>query len=257
VSVNLNNTGTQRAQRTTTPNYNSAYTLLLWVQVDDYNNARIVFKTRVDDSNYDQVYVGGNRKFHCNGVSGGTDQHQGDSDYMTSIGTWAAYALVRTSATELRQYAGPNPDALVETIHGGATIAGRAAAVELNLGSSGVDADDLGLSGRVAGARMYASALTQAQIATELKSAQPVLAGSWGSWRLGSVTEITDDSGNARPLTLNGTPTTSGLQPPSPWGMSATASGSMISGTTQSDLVAGAAKILTTTLVGGETFIPD
>lgn len=72
-------------------------------------------------------------------------------------------------------------------------------------------------NGRIAHVRVWAAALSQAEVVAEWASATPVkTSGLWAAWPLDGAADLADDSGNSRTLTAGSTSVTTEDGPPVP-----------------------------------------
>lgn len=186
-------------------NYNSAYTWMGWVYVVSKSGAGYenIYIRHGGGSQGEQLYLssGGTWAIYCANVS-----HSDVNGSTPSTGTWYHVAVVRDSATSLKLYVNGSATADITNTQ---SVTGRTDTTpkyELGVNSYGEWCNM-----RLAFARLWTSALTNAEINTEMAATVAAKASEWGDWPL--QTDDDDDSGSARNLTPIGTITYSEAGP--------------------------------------------
>lgn len=131
-----------------------------------------------------------------------------------TVGTWYYVAAVQSSTAGSRGlYSVAAPATTLNSIVLGANAVQNATN---NMYIGGYTADTTyRIDGSIACVRFWSTALTKAQLETELpKKVAQLTSGLWAEYRFTSGPQTTDDSGNARTLTATGTPTTDASGPP-------------------------------------------
>ena len=165
---------------------------------------------------------------------------------------WMKVALRRSGGTLSVWYADVG-SALVQQVSAAAGTTGRNDAALIGLGN-----DSGGGAIRVEAWRVYAGrALTNAEMDAELAFwPNQDTTGQWAGWRLQTAGTYTDVTGNSRPVTATGTPTTEADQSlTEPSNISAAVSGTGASGMTEADVRAGGKTIVIDII--GSTWVPS
>lgn len=127
------------------------------------------------------------------------------------VGAWRKVAVTCSGTSGAVYVAAPGGATDVDT----GSVGGAAAPTGLTLaGRSAGDASEP-FNGRLAYWRVYAAALSQAEVEAEWASTTPVRTSNlWADWPLSVHTDLTDHSGNGRNLTAGATATTTEDGPP-------------------------------------------
>lgn len=184
-------------------NYNSAYTICLWVYLVSDRNAwgDIASVSDGTTSNYDSVGVTGAGTTLTWGVAFAGDQ----TGPELPVGQWCHIALVRSSATSLVAY----KDGVIGGVPHAANVAARAASSRMEVG--GTDGGTEWMDMRVAAVKIYSAALTAAEILKERETYAPVRTSNLVLYTpLVSASDVTDQSGNGYDWTVGGTLGTEG-----------------------------------------------
>lgn len=195
--------------------YNSAYTIALWVRPETVSGAdNIIVLSHLTSTAYDSLSMSGG----VLGIAGANGSFPaGTTGSTLSAGVYRHVALVRVASNDLRLYLDGTLDATHTT-----NIAGRTALQRMLLGvwqSAGLGASDP-YDGRYAYGKAWSVALSAAEIQQEMRSIRPrKLASLYGFWPLrpGATERVKDYSGNGRDWTANGTVTDED-PPPVSWG---------------------------------------
>jgi hypothetical protein len=133
------------------------------------------------------------------------------SPHALTVGAWSRVALTIDGATATL-YAAPSAGA-VEVTAGPSS--GTSAPNQITLGGISVGSAAEWWNGRLANVRVWAAALSQAELSAEWSSPTPVrTSGLWADWPLSTHTDLTDHSGNGRDLVAGATATTTEDGPP-------------------------------------------
>lgn len=183
--------------------YNTDYTLMAHVYMvsdtaDDAMIFQLTYLTGGLEFYRDWLYLDPTRNLilHRTGSSG----EAGDTGSQLAVGTYYHVAIVGTPS-ELKLY-------LNGVLNGIAVqaVGSRDASVGMYIGARWTDVPTRPLDGRVSGMRAWQSALTPAEIVTEMSSETAIKAGAWADWQTpAGATRVNDFSGNTRHWTANGT----------------------------------------------------
>lgn len=213
MSIRFNGNSSNFLQRTTSlPDYNSAYTILMWVKIiNDTNNFASFFNLAVTSNlNFDlgQFGADGTSTVIAARISGSGANGNGSNN---STGVWKHFAMVRRSASLLELYEDAVFKASVTT-----NITGRSALNTFDIGRTNLN----GFTGEpidceCAHLRVWTTDLSTAEILTEFSSASVVKTGSlYGVYPMSTGATAGDDtSGQSHPFTINGTITTGASDP--------------------------------------------
>jgi hypothetical protein len=235
--------------------YNGDYTFMfVWSSLAGAGGGVGVLNIGQDDlSDYDILEAEAAHKLWglSSTLGGPQEQTSKTTTAISTDGTTKYYTALRRTGTTVDVLIGLTPAGMTQEATGTLSDASRAAANEILFnGYQVVGAHNaVGYLGRV---RAYTTALTDAQIKTEMAFNQPVItSGLWGNWPLPDNTNLNDDSGNARHFTAGG-----GINngPSLPDEGMAAAIGGTLGGSTEAQVVAGG-RTITITLTG-DTFIP-
>lgn len=182
--------------------YNSAYTIMFFLQIVVDQNAITTFLVISDNSNNNadnfRTSATGTLLQMRTAISGTTSIISGSD---LTVGTWYHIAIVRESATSCKVYLNGVLD-----ITNTQDITGRAAAADLRfLGRAGTSDPS---NCKIAHIKAWSTNLSQADIVREMFSVMPVYPGSMYAWWpcFAGVTErLVDWSGNGRTFTAAGT----------------------------------------------------
>lgn len=208
--------------------YNSPYTFMAWVYVmgqTDWSTVLALGESGATE-NYDQCGFGQTTvRFSSEAARASTYDGTFDAT-VRSLGAWYHVAIVRSSVTAFTGYL--NAGSLATISRTTLNVTTRTAIARMNIGhriSSGSPIQ--AFNGRVYNAKAWSAALTPDEIALEMLTRPPTRqANLWAWWPLTVHTDLTDQSGNGRDWTAEGTLTTE-ADPPAviPVTVSVTASG--------------------------------
>jgi hypothetical protein len=178
------------------------------------------WRVRVDTNDFATYYrtsgSGGSGTIHTVasfntglGVSLFTTDGEVAGVYANAVDEWVAIAVVDPGTATTAVYVRPaGGSTLTASGHTGTGTPGH-----LSIGGRGASDPNETLNGAAAHVRVFADALTQAEIEAEWASPTAVLT-AWADWPLISADDLTDHSGNGRDLTPGTTPLTSETGPP-------------------------------------------
>ncbi|MGH8879609.1 MAG: LamG-like jellyroll fold domain-containing protein, partial [Stackebrandtia sp.] len=176
------------------------------------------WRIRVDLDNFETFYrteTSASGTIHtCATYEAGTDVNvfttagELNSLYGAPVDEWFAVAVV-DNGSGVTLYVRPE---------GGSTIVtsgsiGSATPAQICIGGRSNDDDNEYLDGNAAYVRVFADALTQAEVEAEWDSPTAVLT-AWADWPLATATDLTDHSGNGRDMTPVGAGPTTETGPP-------------------------------------------
>lgn len=185
--------------------YNSAYTFVAWVYVavDRATNYQSIFCRYGGGDMMDQLYLDASMRIATYVANSASTDVTGAT---LSTGTWYYLAMVRESTSSLKVYIDGSATA---TLTNTRSVTGR---------TDGTPLLDLSTNnytewynGRMAFARVFTAALSNAEINAEMAATAAVLTGEWADWPLQADDD--DISGNARHFTTSGTVTYSEAGP--------------------------------------------
>jgi alginate lyase/concanavalin A-like lectin/glucanase superfamily protein len=167
------------------------------------------WRLRVDRNDFSTYYrtenSGGSTIHTCASFSSGQDVNvfttsgELDSGYTNAVDEWVAVAVVDTGSG-VTLYV--RPDGGTTDVTAGSVGSGTPA--QLTIGGRADDDASEWLNGNAGYVRVFADALTQAEVEAEWDSTTPVLT-AWADWPL--VDDVQDASGNGRHLTqVSGSP---------------------------------------------------
>lgn len=193
-----------RRLATTVLDYNSSYTFMGWLWLDNATGYKGIANIFGDINNEDALALNGAspNKF--------AEEEQEASVYNISaagtttavVSTWYHVALVR-SGNDLRIDLGTEAVEDAQEVTATGAPAGRAASVSMVLGAWADQAQLV--NGRLYHWAAWQSALTLEQINANRMIWPPTQASPWAYWELAVHTDLTDSSGNARHWTGVGT----------------------------------------------------
>jgi hypothetical protein len=229
--------------------YNGDYTLTFaWAYLTGGTAGRGIVTIGHDDlSDYDIVETSGGTNKMLGGARAASGSASATSESTTAIATddTIYYCALRRTGTTLDVFLGASPTSVTLEATGTCSDAGRATNEQIlfNGYQVGGTHSGIGFLGRV---RVYESALTEAEIETELASNSAVKASPWADWpMLDAATAGDDISGNNRDLTTSGI-INDGPDLPD---ISAAIGGTATASINEADIVAGG-KTITVTLTG-------
>jgi hypothetical protein len=188
--------------------YNGDFTLsFVWAYLTGGSAGRGIITIGHDDlSDYDILETESGANKLLGGARAASGSASATSQTTTAIATddTLYYTALRRTGTTLDVFVGTAPSGVTLEATGTCSDAGRAAVEQLLFNGYQVAGthSGIGFLGRV---RAYESALTLAEIKTELSFNAAQKAGAWASWELPDNTDLNDDTGNARHLTGSGT----------------------------------------------------
>jgi hypothetical protein len=206
MAVLLDATGEYFNRTASAPSHNSAYTVAGWVKVTVNNDTRHVpwyIDAGSTFSNYDRIKLDWfNGAAGIQVVNGGTDSGQQYGTTALTINTFFHLAAVRESTTSFKLYVNGSLEVTITT-----SVAARPTATRFGLGALAEGSEPP--TGIVMAAwNTWTRALGQPEIAAQMAQAAPTDTTSlWAEWLMIASGQGTDSSGNARDLTVNGTPT--------------------------------------------------
>jgi hypothetical protein len=229
--------------------YNGDYTITFaWAYLTGGSTGRGIITIGHDDlSDYDILETESGANKVLGGARAASGSASATSQSTTAIATddTIYYCALRRTGTTLDVFIGTTPTNVTLEATGTCSDAGRAANQQIlfNGYQVGGTHSGIGFLGRV---RVYESALTEAEIETELASNSAVKASPWADWpMLDAATAGDDISGNSRDLTTSGT-INDGPELPD---ITAVIGGTATASITEADIVAGG-KTITITLTG-------
>lgn len=196
------------------PDYNADYTVMwqFYMTNDTVANAVAFYIHSAGETYYDYWGVDSARKCRLKRQGGAANDTQIGSTVL-AVGTFYHLAVVGTT-TNIKLYL----NGVLEVTVSVATAA-RGAATTMYSAARSIGTDQI--DGRLSAGRAWQSALTPAEIVTEMASATAVKASAWADWQTPAGSTRGDDfSVNGRHWTSNGSltdeagPTYGGAAPP-------------------------------------------
>ena len=186
--------------------YNGDYTFMfVWAYTTGGTASRGVWMVGQDDlSDYDIIEAEAAYKlWGLSSTLGGAQQQTSKTTTAIAIDDTLYYTAFRRTGTTVDLFLGTTSAGMTLEATGTLSDASRAAANEIFFNGYNVASphSSVGFLGRV---RVYESALTLAEIKTEMAVNTAVKAGVWGDWPMPDNTNLNDQSGNARHFSSSG-----------------------------------------------------
>lgn len=202
MSIKVTGTGQGLSRTTNLPNHNSAYTMMTWVNMTSVTGAsgtyRCLFDVDAGTNLGDILYMTGDGSIASLWVNNSTNFNG-----VTTINTtnWYHVAMVRETNARLLMYINGKFEVVNTT-----SVAGRAATSNMGIAqalstSSGEDLQ----SAQFEEIRIWRQALTQNEIAAEMRSTQPVKRAGLISYTLAQTTDEVQDYAVGGRWTVTGT----------------------------------------------------
>lgn len=213
MSVRFDATSDQ-IERTTAPAIGtSGWTFTAWVYLSvDRNDYSTIMRMSASGSTRANVATDSNGQTLAHFTIGGS---------LTSATTMTAGGWYRV-AVSIASSGGTSSTGVLYTAAATGPVSSTSGTVSSNndadhiaIGGRGAGDSSEWFNGRVAHARMWTAALSQAEIEAEWGSATPVRTSAlWADWPLTSASDLTDHSGSSRALTAGSTAVTTEGDPP-------------------------------------------
>lgn len=187
--------------------HNADYTLLLVFKVRTAFTAAIGLtagNARFDSDNL-QFDGSGNTFQPYVRVAGSVVASQNGTFTFSTGGGGPYFGALRRSGNNLEWYVGSTPRSVTLDATASASIAGRGTADRVTFNGE-VIGDNLNALQELGRVRVYTAALSLAEIQRELAAVNASrTANLWADWTTDDAADLTDKSGNARPLSSSGT----------------------------------------------------
>lgn len=206
MSLHLTRASSQYAEVAAAINYNAAYTAYTWFRTTTTASSQLVFGISQSGTAFDAIFFLSGTGLMVRVQDAGGSADAGPTSISAATDYFAA--MVRTDASTMNLYLGTTP-ANVALVGGTASRdeTARTSATTTSLGR--VLGSVNYLDGDVYGSGVASFAMSLAQLKDQAAYGTPT-GTRWGAWRLDTVSDLGDYSGNGRNLTITNGPASNG-----------------------------------------------